>query len=78
MFAIIPMQLGKFHLCQNSFAILSHSTADNGGLTYCSSNTVHSASQVSFKMEQTVHFPKRKLNDSDTCIVQNKYIHKDT
>ena len=67
-FSFIPIQWGKLHLCQNSCDILSHSIAVSGGLTYCSFSADHSALHISCKIEQTVDFPMRKLNDNDTCI----------
>ena len=69
------MQFGKFHLEKNSRLIAFHSSGDDGALTNSSLSTAHIASHVSFIAEQTVDFPSRKLNESDTCKQIMFYVH---
>ena len=67
------MQFGKFHLKKKSRLIALHSSGDDGALTNSSLSTAHITLHVSFRAEQTVDFPSRKLNESDTYKIISIY-----
>ena len=67
------MQFGKFHSCSKCLLIPFHSATDEGALTYFGWSTAHMASQVSFKIKQTVDHPIQKLNDIETYLYNYKH-----